>query len=160
MQQWVLEILSKIFTLHSQKVQLPKNLLRLFMGLSKKKIQNGRLKKLCFSKPSILNIFSLNWVGLVLGLMQITSMWLNRYGRQAKNAFVFLACFRPYVGQPDNHIGWVTLMPFASIYHTDLRTNPAQSSQRFLGSKDGSKFWWLHWFPAHEVLGQHLFTGL
>ena len=85
-------------------------------------------------------------------------------------------------------------MPFASIYPTDPRTNPAQfgnkyweltnlkiivflrgpfwtffkkkmlnpmkSSQRFLGSKDGSKFWWLLGFPAHEVLGQYLYTGL
>ena len=35
-----------------------------------------------------------------------------------------------------------------------------KSSQRFLGSKDGSKFWWLPWFPVNEVLGQHLCTGL
>ena len=27
--------------------------------------------------------------------------------------------------------------------------NPMKSLQRFLGSKDGSKFWWLHWFPVH-----------
>ena len=38
--------------------------------------------------------------------------------------------------------------------------NPRKSSQRFLGSKEGSKFWWLTWFPAHEVLGQHLCSGL
>ena len=31
-----------------------------------------------------------------------------------------------------------------------------KSSQSFLGSKDGSKFCWLTWFPAHLVLGQHL----
>ena len=35
-----------------------------------------------------------------------------------------------------------------------------KNSQRFLDSKDGSKFLWLPWFPAHEVLGQHLCTGL
>ena len=28
--------------------------------------------------------------------------------------------------------------------------NPMKSSQRFLGSKDGSKFLCLPWFPAHE----------
>ena len=26
--------------------------------------------------------------------------------------------------------------------------------------KNGSNFWWLPWFPVHEVLGQHLCTGL
>ena len=52
---------------------------------------------------------------------------LNRYGCQAKNAFfVFFACFRPYVGQPDNHIGCVALMPSTSIYPADPRTNSAQ----------------------------------
>ena len=101
-----------------------------------------------------------------------------------KNAF--FACFRPYVGQPHCHTGWVTLMPFASINPTNPRTHPTQfgkkilridrlakwgffesaildfffekkkffllnpmkNSQRFLDSKDGSKFWWLPWFPA------------
>ena len=29
--------------------------------------------------------------------------------------------------------------------------DPMKSSQRFLGSKDGLKFWWLFWFPAHEA---------
>ena len=27
---------------------------------------------------------------------------------------------------------------------------PMKISQRFLGSKDGSKFWWLPWFPAQN----------
>jgi hypothetical protein len=75
-----------------------------------------------------------------------------------------------YVGQPDDHIVQIDALRcegFASIYPTDPRTNPAQfrekilridgfekrpflsrpflhnpmkSSQRFLGSKDGSKF--------------------
>ena len=47
--------------------------------------------------------------------MQRASMLLNLYGRQAvrgkvknrqKCIFCVFACFRPYVGQPDNHIGW------------------------------------------------------
>ena len=37
---------------------------------------------------------------------------------------MFLAIFWAYVGQPDDHIGWATLMPFASIYRTNQRTNP------------------------------------
>ena len=38
--------------------------------------------------------------------------------------------------------------------------NPMKSRQMFLGSKNGSKFWLLSWFPTHEVLGQHLCTGM
>ena len=34
-----------------------------------------------------------------------------------------LALSLAYVGQPDSHIGWVTLMPFASINPTIPRTN-------------------------------------
>ena len=36
----------------------------------------------------------------------------------------FLALFWAYVGQPDDHIGWATLMPFVSIYSTNPRNNP------------------------------------
>ena len=86
-------------------------------------------------------------------------------------------CFQPfflaYVRQPDNHIRWATLMPFASIYCTYPRTNPRKKlgigreisffSRPFFFwarrifllhphgyqfSKDGSKFWWLSWFQA------------
>ena len=34
--------------------------------------------------------------------------------------------FSPWtcVGQPDNHIGWATLMPFSSVYCANSRTNP------------------------------------
>ena len=44
----------------------------------------------------------------------------------------FFACFRPYVRQPDDHIGWATSMPFASINSTDPRTNPAQFREKIL----------------------------
>ena len=169
-------------------------------------------KKTRFSKLSILKNILQNW--LVLGSIgwidAKRSMWLNGYGhqavrhnqglKQAKNAFfVLFACFRPYVGQPDDHISWVTLMPFTSIYPTGPRTNPAQFCKNILRidsfekhvvfesailkyffqkeiffcsipwktvkcfwvlCKDGSKIWWLPWFPANEVLGQHLCTGL
>ena len=32
---------------------------------------------------------------------------------------MFFACFKLYVRQPGNHIGWATSMPFTSIYPTD-----------------------------------------
>ena len=35
-----------------------------------------------------------------------------------------IVCFWAYVGQPQNHIGWATPMPFASINFTNPRTNP------------------------------------
>ena len=38
--------------------------------------------------------------------------------------FVFFGRFRSYRGQPDNHIGWATSLPFTPIYPTDPRTNP------------------------------------
>ena len=42
-----------------------------------------------------------------------------------KNAyFVFLARLLAFVGQPENHIVWATLIPFGSIYHSNQRTNP------------------------------------
>ena len=102
--------------------------------------------------------------------------WGLKQAKNTKNAF--FACFRPYVGQPDNHscpshhLILMTQGPiplnFAKKYWelmvlrkgSFFLLNPMKSSQRFLGSKDGSKFWWLPWFPAHEVLGQHLCTGL
>ena len=37
---------------------------------------------------------------------------------------MFLALFWAHVGQPDGHLGWTTLMPLASIYPTNPRTNP------------------------------------
>ena len=54
---------------------LPKKLWLLFMGMKqkkklKKRIQNGRLKNLCFIKPSILNIFSRKFYRLVLGAVK------------------------------------------------------------------------------------------
>ena len=37
---------------------------------------------------------------------------------------MFWALIWAYVRQPDGHIGWVTVMPFASINPTNPRTNP------------------------------------
>ena len=36
----------------------------------------------------------------------------------------FLAIKRLYSGQPDNHIGWASSMPFASMNPTNPTTNP------------------------------------
>ena len=47
---------------------------------------------------------------------------LQKRAKNRKEAV--LALFWAYVGQPDGHIGWVTLMPFASINPTNPRTNP------------------------------------
>ena len=62
-------------------------------------------------------------------LMRRASIWINLIGRQtvglkqAKNAFLFFFCFRPYVGEPDDCISRATFVSFASIYPTDPRTN-------------------------------------
>ena len=49
-------------------------------------------------------------------------LWLIWVWMKQKKAV--LALFWAYVRQPDDHIGWVTLMPFASINPTIPRTNP------------------------------------
>jgi hypothetical protein len=41
-----------------------------------------------------------------------------------KHKKCIFACFWAYVGQPHDHIGWATSMPFASINPTNPRTNP------------------------------------
>ena len=63
--------------------------------------------------------------------------------------FVFLACFRAYVGQNDNHIGWTTSMPFASIYPTYPRTNPWNFAKKYLELavlKNSVFLSWTFWF--------------
>ena len=50
--------------------------------------------------------------------------------KNKKNAL--FACFRPYIGQPDNHIGWATSLPLASIYYIDPRTNPWNFCEKIL----------------------------
>ena len=58
--------------------------------------------------------------------------------------FVFLALFGAYIGQPDSHIGWVTLMPFASINSTNPRTNLwnfGDNCSAFGGSWKTQFFW-------------------
>jgi hypothetical protein len=53
----------------------------------------------------------------------------NQHSQSEKNTKkAFLACFWAYVRQPDNHIGLVTSIPFASIYPT----HPRNQSLEFL----------------------------
>ena len=80
--------------------------------------------------------------------MQRALVWLNLYGLEAvghklktgKNAFfVFLGHFWAYVGQPQDHIGWATSMPFASINPTNQRTNPWNFHKQILRIGDFKK---------------------
>ena len=91
---------------------------RFFTEMKQKENQNGRLRKFKmaaskkprFPAPPILNIFSWNFYGLVLG------------PKNTKNTF--FACFCAYVGQPHDHIKWDKSMPFTSINSTNPRTKP------------------------------------
>ena len=49
-----------------------------------------------------------------------------------KKVCLFLSCFWAYVGQPHDHIGWSTPMPFASINPTNPRTNPWNFHEKIL----------------------------
>ena len=64
----------------------------------------------------------------------------RNWQKPQKNIF---ACFRPYVGQPDDHIGWSTLMPFTSIYPIDPRTNSWNFRKKYweLTRKKTQLFW-------------------
>ena len=122
--------------------------------MKQKKFQNGRLRKFKmaaskkphFPAPPILNIFSWNFHGLVLGLVELidakgigVSQLIWSWGcpteaqKQPKNTKnTFFACFWAYVGQPHNHISWATPMPFASINSTNPRTNPWNFHEKIL----------------------------
>ena len=63
--------------------------------------------------------------------MPRVSMWLNIYNWETvwrkltnRQKMHFLCCFWAYIWQPHDHICWVTPMSFASINHTNPRTNP------------------------------------
>ena len=64
--------------------------------------------------------------------------------KQTKNAFfVFLGCFCPYVRQPHDHIGWATLMGFASINPTNPRTDLWNFREKIsrIGDFEKRPFW-------------------
>ena len=59
--------------------------------------------------------------------------WPTYAQKQAKNVFfVFSGFFWAYVGQPHDHIGWATTMPFTSINPTNPRTNPWKFHEKIL----------------------------
>ena len=119
-------------------------------------------KKLSFSTSSKAEQFPPKFHGFILGLVGLNDakgtdfaqpIWpwgyLTYDPKQAKNAFfVFFACFGAYVGQPDGHIGWVTLMPFASINPTNPRTNLWNFGENCSAFGDGWKtqFFWVGHF--------------
>ena len=102
------------------------------------KIQNGRLKKTSFSSSANSQYFFMkfSWIGpWVSRIDWCEGHWFgstymvvrlsNISSKTGKNSFfVFLGCFWAYAGQPHNHKGWATSMPFASINSTNSRTNP------------------------------------
>ena len=146
-------------------------------------------KKLTFSTPPILNIFLWKFHGWVLGLVGLNDAkgievaqpigpwgcptYAPKRPKNTKNAF--FACFRTYVRQPHGHIGWATLIPFASINCTNPRPNPwnfwkknienwqfwkksnwvlrkcfipIKISHKLCVRMNGTQFLWLWWFTA------------
>ena len=112
----------------------------------KKKFKMADSKKLSFSTSSKAEQIPPKFHGFVLGLVGLNDAkgidfaqpirpWgcLTHAPKQAKNAFfVFFACFRPYVGQPDDHIGWASSISLPSIYLIHPRTNPWNFGKKIL----------------------------
>ena len=120
------------------------------------------------------------WVPLIImhcRMCYLLDLYLKICSGQVWNAFFACLLFSLYVGQPDNHIGPVTLMPFPSIYPTDARTNPAQFCKKNI---ENSQFWKLYsftkfvlpycekncsshpgqdWFIIHVKLGHSMDNG-
>ena len=99
--------------------------------------------------------------------MRRALVWLNLYGREAvrhklknrqKTSFLFLGCLWAYVGQPHDHIGWATPMPFASINSTNQRTNPWNFREIILRIGRAGKwdFFYLYFFSNENNLGFHM----
>ena len=100
-----------------------------------KKNQNGRPKKTeIFDSPNSQNFFmKMSWIvhrvsrfdwckGLNLYGCEAVRYKLKNGLKNKKCIFCLLCLF--YVGQPHDHIGWTTSMPFASINPINPRTNP------------------------------------
>ena len=80
-----------------------------------------------------------------------SSMLATLAGRNSqKNGFlVFFGNFWAYVGQPHGHIGWTTLMPFATFNLINPRTNPVNFHKKILRISDFEKWSFLSrpfWF--------------
>ena len=127
---------------------LSRNLWLFFMGLSKKKIfffekkksKMADSKKPHFAKRSILNIFLPNWAGWVHGLVELIDASINSTNPEDPSRSIWQKNIenRPFGKM---RFFWIGHFGFFLL-------NPMKCSQRFLDSKDGSKFWWLPWFPA------------
>ena len=112
---------------------LTHNLWLIFMRMKQRKIfffWKKKSKWLSFSIPLILNIFFWKFQGLHIGPWASRINWCERHWCGSTYMVVWLSdisskagCFRAYVRQPDNHIGWATSMSFASIYPTNPRIN-------------------------------------
>ena len=95
---------------------LANNLWLILMGMKQKKIKMADSKKLSFStSPKGIDLAQPIWPWG-------SPTYAQKRPKNTKKAF--FGCFRPYVGQPDDHIGWAKTMPFASINPTNPRTNP------------------------------------
>jgi hypothetical protein len=93
-------------------------------------------EKLRCSTPPILNHFSWKFQGLILGLVGLIDVkgltYLAVRLSDITTKIAFLPLFWGYVKQPDDHISWASLLPFASIYPTNTRTNPWTFQEKML----------------------------
>ena len=128
----------------------------------KKKFKIIDSKKPHFPAPSILNIFSWNFYGLVLGLLELIDakgigvsqlIWswgcptlAQKRPKNTKNTF--FACFWANVRQPHDHISWAIPMPFASTNCTNPRTSPWKFHENILriGRAGKRVFFWVGHF--------------
>jgi hypothetical protein len=115
------------------------------LGWSKKKFKMADSKKLRFSTPPILNNFfpKFSWIGTWVSRINwcqghqcdLTYMVIRLSDMSSKKGkkcfFCVFSPFWAHIGQPD-HIGWATMMPFASIYLTNPRTNPWNFCKKIL----------------------------
>ena len=117
----------------------------------------GQSKKLSFSAIRPL-VFRINWCKMHLYGCQAVRCKLKKGLKTQKKAV--LALFWAYVGQPDGHMGWVTLMPLASINPTNPRTNLwnfGENCSAFGGGWKTQFFWVGHFenffasFPWKQV---------
>ena len=74
----------------------------------------------------------------------------SKTGKKHNDAF--FACFRPYIQQSDNHVGWATLMPFATIYLTDPRTNLWNFAKKYWGIFFWRYFFWRKFLTIGEFV--------
>ena len=72
-----------------------------------------------------------------------TLMFENKPSCLFSSFSCFSGCFCAYVGQPHDHIGWTTSMPFVSINPTNPRTNPRNFHKKILriGDFEKRRFW-------------------